>query len=89
VPSAGLRSAASIGAAEPAVVAAAHQLAPAIPVEAAPDLASAVTAARAHGTPVLVAGSLFLVGEARTRYLGAPTDPIVATESLARPEPAR
>lgn len=83
----GLRS--SFGADEPAVVAAAHRPAPAIPVETAPDLDAAVAAARAHGAPVLVAGSLFLVGEARTRFLDAPTDPIVATESLARIDPAR
>lgn len=80
-----LRSAASIGTLEPERSAVqVPPRAPAIPIEAAPDLESAVAAARAYGTPVLIAGSLFLVGEARTRYLGAPTDPIVATESLVR-----
>ena len=52
-------------------------------VETAPDLAAAVTRARQLGERVLVAGSLFLVGEARTRFLGAPTDPFVATELVA------
>jgi len=51
-------------------------------VEAAPSLQDAVARARALGGPVLVAGSLFLVGEARTHYLGAPTDPFVATEAV-------
>jgi dihydrofolate synthase / folylpolyglutamate synthase len=56
-------------------------------VESAPDLEAAVARARAIAgplsTPVLVAGSLFVVGEARSRFLGAPTDPFVATELVS------
>lgn len=48
--------------------------------EPAPDLASALARARALGGPVLVAGSLFLVGEARVLLLGAPADPFVVTD---------
>jgi dihydrofolate synthase / folylpolyglutamate synthase len=51
---------------------------------ARPDLESAVEAARALGTPVLIAGSLFLVGEARVRYLGVPADPVMLTDPTAR-----
>jgi len=50
----------------------------------APDLQTAVDAARALGTPILVAGSLFLVGEARVRYLGAPADPVMVSDPVAR-----
>jgi dihydrofolate synthase/folylpolyglutamate synthase len=60
----------------------------AVPVEAAPDLRSALAAARRadHSAGgILVAGSLFLVGEARTLELGAPTDPILATDPVAGP----
>jgi dihydrofolate synthase/folylpolyglutamate synthase len=53
--------------------------------EHAPDLASAVERARQLGSPVLIAGSLFLVGEARVRYLGAPADPVMLTDPSARP----
>jgi dihydrofolate synthase/folylpolyglutamate synthase len=52
--------------------------------EAAPDLRAALAAAAAHGAPILVAGSLFLVGEARTLLLGAPTDPVLVTDPPAR-----
>lgn len=52
-------------------------------VETAPDLAAAVALARAFGVPVLIAGSLFLVGEARTQLLGAPTDPVFVTDPAA------
>lgn len=46
-------------------------------VTTAPDLAAALALARERGaTSVLIAGSLFLVGEARTLLLGAPTDPV-------------
>ena len=44
--------------------------------EPAPDLEAAVDRARQLGSPVLIAGSLFVVGEARVRYLGAPADPV-------------
>jgi len=52
--------------------------------EVAPDLRAALAAAAAHGAPILVAGSLFLVGEARTLLLGAPTDPLLVTDPPAR-----
>jgi len=51
---------------------------------AAPDLRSALAAAAGHGAPILVAGSLFLVGEARTLLLDAPTDPMLVTDPPAR-----
>jgi dihydrofolate synthase / folylpolyglutamate synthase len=54
-----------------------------VPVETAPDLQSALVLARRPGEPVLVAGSLFIVGEARTLELGAPTDAILATDPAA------
>jgi dihydrofolate synthase/folylpolyglutamate synthase len=38
--------------------------------ECFPNFSEAMQAARAHGGPVLVAGSLFLVGEARAELLG-------------------
>jgi len=48
-------------------------------VETAPDLTSALARARiiAPTGPIAVAGSLFLVGEARVLLLRAPSDPIV------------
>jgi dihydrofolate synthase/folylpolyglutamate synthase len=65
-----------------------------IPVEEAPDLPAALEAARRLGDaiaasgdaiapPILVAGSLFLVGEARVLLLGAPSDPIAVTDPSA------
>jgi len=51
---------------------------------AAPDLRAALAAAAVHHAPILVAGSLFLVGEARTLLLGAPTDPMLVTDPPAR-----
>jgi dihydrofolate synthase / folylpolyglutamate synthase len=53
-------------------------------VATAPDLRAALVLAAAHGAPILVAGSLFLVGEARTLLLGAPTDPMVVTDPPVR-----
>jgi dihydrofolate synthase/folylpolyglutamate synthase len=50
----------------------------------APDLRAALAAAASYGAPILVAGSLFLVGEARTLLLGAPTDPVLVTDPPAR-----
>jgi len=50
----------------------------------APDLRAALAAAAAYGESILVAGSLFLVGEARTLLLGAPTDPMLVTDPPAR-----
>jgi dihydrofolate synthase / folylpolyglutamate synthase len=54
-----------------------------MPVSSAADLQAALAAAAAHGEPVLVAGSLFLVGEARTLLLGAPTDPMAVSDPPA------
>ena len=61
-------------------------------VDSAPDLASALARARARvaetGRPtdgILVTGSLFLVGEARTLLIGAPTDPIAVSDPAATP----
>jgi dihydrofolate synthase/folylpolyglutamate synthase len=68
---------------DPAALAAAFapwQASASLPVTTAPDLRAAIAAAAAHGAPIVVAGSLFLVGEARTLLLGAPTDPIVVTD---------
>jgi dihydrofolate synthase / folylpolyglutamate synthase len=64
-------------------------------VEEAPDLPAALDAARRlaapDGAPILVAGSLFLVGEARVRLLGAPADPIAVSDPAApaAPPPVR
>jgi dihydrofolate synthase/folylpolyglutamate synthase len=67
-------------------------------IETAPDLASAIAMAGDPTAPanrdfartliqtrptILVTGSLFLVGEARTLLLGAPTDPYVVTDPPA------
>ncbi|MGE5183795.1 MAG: bifunctional folylpolyglutamate synthase/dihydrofolate synthase [Acidobacteriota bacterium] len=52
-------------------------------VDTAPDLAAALAKARALGSPVLVAGSLFVVGEARALELGAPCDPIAVSDPSA------
>jgi dihydrofolate synthase/folylpolyglutamate synthase len=51
-----------------------------ISVASAPELTSAIATARTLGSPILIAGSLFLVGEARTLLLGAPTDPVFVTD---------
>ena len=52
-------------------------------VRIADDLRGAVELARALGSPILVAGSLFIVGEARVAYLGAPADPIAVSDPPA------
>jgi len=56
-----------------------------VEVATAPDVPSAIAVARAaageHGV-VVVAGSLFAVGEARVHLLGAPADPIVVTDPM-------
>ena len=52
--------------------------------ETAPDVERAVVRARELGSPVLVAGSLFIVGEARVRFLGAPADPIFVSDPSVR-----
>ena len=54
------------------------------PVDTAPDLPAALARARALGGPIVVAGSLFLVGEARVRCLGAPADPIAISDPAVR-----
>jgi dihydrofolate synthase/folylpolyglutamate synthase len=51
-----------------------------VPVETAPDLASALALARRDGRPVVVAGSLFLVGEARVLLCGAIADAIAVSD---------
>ncbi len=54
----------------------------------APDLASALAIARTLGGPILIAGSLFLVGEARALLLGAPIDPIAVSDpAVVRGQP--
>ncbi|HEY6034564.1 MAG TPA: Mur ligase family protein, partial [Kofleriaceae bacterium] len=52
-------------------------------VRVAPDLRSAVELARTIGTPIAIAGSLFIVGEARVAYLGAPSDPVRVSDPPA------
>ena len=52
-------------------------------VDTAPDLAAALALAHRAGSPIVVAGSLFLVGEARVMLLGAPADPFVVTDPPA------
>ena len=52
-------------------------------VRAAPDLRSAVELARTIGSPIAIAGSLFIVGEARVAYLGAPSDPVRVSDPPA------
>jgi dihydrofolate synthase/folylpolyglutamate synthase len=49
-------------------------------VEVAVDLEAALARARVLGGSILVAGSLFLVGEARVLLLGAPADPIAISD---------
>ncbi len=72
---------------EPAALAAiVREVRPDLAVDTAPDLASAITRAHAFGTPILIAGSLFLVGEARTLLVGAPTDPVFVTDPSATRE---
>lgn len=55
------------------------------PVHEAPDLATALALARtlaAGDGAILVAGSLFLVGEARALLLGEPADPVAAVDPV-------
>lgn len=51
-------------------------------VETANDVATAVANARRFGAPILITGSLFLVGEARVHFAGAPCDPIVVSDGV-------
>ncbi|MEO7729401.1 MAG: Mur ligase family protein [Kofleriaceae bacterium] len=55
-----------------------------VAAESAPDLRTALAAAASYRAPIVIAGSLFLVGEARTLLLGAPTDPMLVTDPPAR-----
>jgi dihydrofolate synthase / folylpolyglutamate synthase len=56
---------------------------PEIQVETAATAAEAIERARACGDgPVVIAGSLFLVGEARQHLLGEPADPLLLTDPL-------
>jgi dihydrofolate synthase/folylpolyglutamate synthase len=55
-------------------------------IEVAVDLEAALARARVLGGPILIAGSLFLVGEARVLLLGAPADPIAISDPA---KPAR
>jgi folylpolyglutamate synthase/dihydropteroate synthase len=52
-------------------------------VRVASDLRSAVELARTIGSPIAIAGSLFIVGEARVAYLGAPSDPVRVSDPPA------
>jgi dihydrofolate synthase/folylpolyglutamate synthase len=70
----------------PAHLADAFRAAGARGVREAPDLAAAVACASESAAPILISGSLFLVGEARARWLGAPVDTIVVSDPVA---PAR
>ncbi len=68
------------------LAAACRAAAPGLPVEAAADLVTAVAIARtraAGSRPVLIAGSLFVIGEARVAFLGAPADPIAVSDPPA------
>ncbi|MEO8840852.1 MAG: cyanophycin synthetase [Kofleriaceae bacterium] len=56
-----------------------------VPVTPAPDLQTAVAVARSidTGSPIVIAGSLFIVGEARVMFLGAPADPVRVSDPPA------
>ncbi len=55
-------------------------------VTTAPHLPAALALAQAGDEPtVLIAGSLFLVGEARSLLLDAPTDPVLVTDPCVAP----
>jgi len=69
---------------EPEALAAIARALTDVPVEVAPDLAAAEALARAHDASIVIAGSLFLVGEARVRYLGAAADPVAVTDPAPR-----
>ena len=61
----------------------AREVAGAIPIETADDVIAAIDRARELGTIVLVAGSLFVVGEVRAALLGAPADPLRTSDPPA------
>jgi dihydrofolate synthase/folylpolyglutamate synthase len=56
-----------------------------VAVDAADDLDAALAIARRYGAPIVIAGSLFLVGEARVRLLGAPADSRRVSDPPAKP----
>ncbi len=58
---------------------------PDLPVLVAPDIRAAIVAARTlgRGAPLVIAGSLFIVGEARVELLNVPTDPIALSDPPA------
>jgi dihydrofolate synthase/folylpolyglutamate synthase len=63
------------------------RVAPALPVANEPDLASALAHARRLGAQVVVAGSLFIVGEARVMLCGAEADPIWVSDPAPVSQP--
>ncbi|MBP9114273.1 MAG: bifunctional folylpolyglutamate synthase/dihydrofolate synthase, partial [Polyangiaceae bacterium] len=48
------------------------------PGKVAPDVPTAISIAQALGSPVVVAGSIYLVGETRAHLLGVASDPVIA-----------
>lgn len=72
---------------DPPALAALIQTETSQPVSWCPDLATALATATTRTPRVLVAGSLFLVGEARALLLGVPVDPILATDPAATGPP--
>ena len=54
-----------------------------VPTETADDVLAAIQRARQLGSPVLIAGSLFVVGEVRAGLLGAPADPVRVSDPPA------
>jgi dihydrofolate synthase / folylpolyglutamate synthase len=61
------------------------QMVTGIAVDAADDLDAALVIARRYDAPIVIAGSLFLVGEARVRLLGAPSDSRRVSDPSAKP----
>ena len=58
-----------------------HEVAPSLAISMAPDLRSALAIAQ---QPIVIAGSLFIVGEARVLLAGAIADPIVVSDPAIR-----
>jgi dihydrofolate synthase / folylpolyglutamate synthase len=76
---------------DPSALAAAVRAAGAGVVDEADDVDAAIARARARAGPgglVVVAGSLFAVGEARSRLVGGPVDPIVVSDPVGPGGPA-
>jgi folylpolyglutamate synthase/dihydropteroate synthase len=67
----------------PAELARVATVAGAADVTVADDLAAALASAAAAGERVVVAGSIFLVGEARRIVLGEAADPVAAQDPPA------